>query len=203
VSDPRPYATLLAKGEDRRQRILAVASRLLARNGGRGTTLGQIAQEAGVTPAGLLHHFESKEQLLHAVLDARDADDEANADYQTGDILAELEKVPERFRRAPDLIGMFTVLLMENLDPGAPLHRRFHRRYWAAVDTVAEGIRRGQRAGRYRADLEPAIKAMEIVAFLNGIETSWLLDPSIPLTEVFREYTSSLARQLAPPSETR
>jgi AcrR family transcriptional regulator len=201
VSDQRPYATLLARGEDRRQRILAVAQRLLTRNGGRGTTLGQIAQEAGVTPAGLLHHFESKEQLLHAVLDARDADDEANAD-RSGDIVEELERVTERFRRAPHLIGMFTVLLMENLDPEAPLHRRFLRRYRAAVETVAEGIRRGQRAGRYRTDVDPVIKATEIVAFLNGIETSWLLDPSIPLTDVFREYTSSLAQQLLLPSDT-
>ena len=65
----RPYATLFAKGEDRRQRILAVAERLLARNGWRSTSLAQIAREAGVTPAGLLHHFESKEQLLNAVLE--------------------------------------------------------------------------------------------------------------------------------------
>ena len=203
MADQRPYATLLAKGEDRKQRILAVAQRLLARNGGRGTTLGQIAQEAGVTPAGLLHHFESKEQLLHAVLDARDADDDANADRE-GDILEELERVTERFRRSPGLIGIFTVLLSENLDPEAPLHVRFLNRYRAAVDTVAEGIRRGQRDGRYRTDLDPAVKAREIVAFLYGMETSWLLDPSIPLTEVFREYTGSLARQLAlnPPSST-
>jgi AcrR family transcriptional regulator len=196
VPDQRPYATLLAKGEDRRQRILAVAQRLLARNGSRGTTLGQIAQEAGVSPAGLLHHFDSKEQLLHAVLDARDADDLANADL-SGDIIEQLEKVAERFRRAPDLIGMFTVLLMENLDPEAPLHARFLRRYRDGVTIVAEGIRRGQRAGRYRTDVDPAVKAVEIVAFLYGMETSWLLDPSVPLTEVFREYTGSLARQLA------
>jgi AcrR family transcriptional regulator len=196
VPDQRPYATLLAKGEDRRQRILAVAQRLLARNGSRGTTLGQIAQEAGVSPAGLLHHFESKEQLLHAVLDDRDANDLANADL-SGDILQQLEKVTERFRRAPDLIGMFTVLLMENLDPEAPLHARFLRRYRDAVTIIAEGIRRGQRAGRYRTDVDPAVKAVEIVAFLYGMETSWLLDPSVPLTEVFREYTGSLARQLA------
>lgn len=199
MTDHRPYAALLAKGEDRRQRILAVAQRLLTRNGGRGTTLAQIAQEAGVTPAGLLHHFESKEQLLHAVLDARDLDDEANAD-RAGDIIEQLEKVTERFRRAPDLIGTFTVLLTENLDPDAPLHQRFLVRYRAAVDTVADGIRRGQRAGRYRADLDAAVKAVEIIAFLNGIETSWLLDPSIPLADVFREYTRSLATQLAPPS---
>ena len=201
MADQRPYATLLAKGEDRKQRILAVAQRLLARNGGRGTTLGQIAQEAGVTPAGLLHHFESKEQLLHAVLDARDADDDANADRE-GDILEQLERVTERFRRSPGLIGIFTVLLSENLDPEAPLHVRFLNRYRAAVDTVAEGIRRGQRDGRYRTDLDPAVKAREIVAFLYGMETSWLLDPSIPLDEVFREYTSSLARVLSLPSST-
>jgi AcrR family transcriptional regulator len=204
VADQRRYATLFAKGEDRRQRILAVAQRLVTRNGGRGTTLGQIAQEAGVTPAGLLHHFESKEQLLHAVLDARDADDLANADL-AGDIIEQLERVSERYQRSPDLIGMFTVLQTENLDPDAPLHHRFLRRYRDGVAIIADSIRRGQQAGRYRADLDPAVKAVEIMAFLHGMETSWLLDPSIPLIDVFREYTSSLARQLtlSPQSGTR
>lgn len=201
MADQRPYATLLAKGEGRRQRILAVAQRLLTRNGWRGTTLGQIAKEAGVTSAGLLHHFASKEQLLHAVLDARDAYDDAHAD-RSGDIIEQLEKVAERFRRAPDLAGTFTVLLAESLHPDAPLHERFLVRHRVAVETVAEAIRRGQRTGRYRTDLDPAVKAVEILAFLNGIETSWLLDPSIPLTEVFQEYTASLARQLAPATGT-
>ena len=196
MADQRRYATLFAKGEDRRQRILAVAQRLLTRNGGRGTTLSQIAQEAGVTTAGLLHHFESKEQLLHAVLDARDADDLAHVDI-TGDVVEQLERVTERFERSPGLIGLFTVLLTENLDPDAPLHDRFLGRYQDAVAIVAEVIRRGQNAGRYRTDLDPAVKAVEIIAFLYGMETSWLLDPSIPLTDVFRGYASTLARELA------
>jgi hypothetical protein len=131
------------------------------------------------------------------VLDARDEDDLLNANL-SGDILEQLEGVTERFRRAPSLIGMFTVLLMENLDPEAPLHGRFLRRYRDSVGIIAEGIRRGQRAGRYRTDVDPAVKAVEIVAFLYGMETSWLLDPSVPLTEVLREYTGSLARQLSP-----
>ncbi|WP_199542637.1 TetR/AcrR family transcriptional regulator [Prauserella sp. PE36] len=195
VSDQRPYATLLAKGEDRRQRILTIAQRLLVRQGWRNTTLGQIAREAGISPAGLLHHFESKEQLLHAVLEARDAYDDAHRDT-SGDIIDQIDGVAARFDKVPDLVGMFVVLLIENLDPEAPLHDRLLVRYRAAVDTVAEGIRRGQRAGRYRTDVDPAVKAVEIVAFLYGMETSWLLDPSISLTEVFKEYTRSLARQL-------
>lgn len=196
MAEQRRYATLFAKGEDRRQRILAVAQRLMTRNGGRGTTLSQIAQEAGVTTAGLLHHFESKEQLLHAVLDARDADDMAHVDM-SGDVVEQLERVIDRFARAPDLIGLFTVLLTENLNPDAPLHDRFLSRYQDALTIVAEGIRRGQRAGRYRTDLDPAVKAVEIIAFLYGMETSWLLDPSIPVTDVFRGYASTLARELA------
>jgi AcrR family transcriptional regulator len=196
VSSARPYATLLAKGEDRKQRILAVAERLLARNGWRNTSLAQIAKEAGVTPAGLLHHFESKEQLLNAVLDARDADDDAHADRSTGDLVTEIRRVAERFDRAPELIGTFTVLLVENILPDAPLHDRLLTRYRDAVDIVAQIIRRGQSTGRYRADVDAAAKAIEILAFVTGMETTWLLDPSIPLAEVFKAYAESLAHQL-------
>jgi AcrR family transcriptional regulator len=196
----RPYATLLAKGEDRRARILAVAERLLARNGWRNTSLALIAKEAGVTPAGLLHHFESKEQLLNAVLDARDADDEIHADYRSGDLVTELSRVPERFDRAPELIGTFTVLLVENIAPDAPLHDRLLQRYRDAVDIIIELIKRGQGDGQYRPDFDAASKAVEILAFINGMETLWLLDPSIPLTEVFKGYAESLGRDLSPRS---
>ena len=198
----RPYETLLAKGEDRRQRILGVAERLLARNGWRNTSLAQIAKEAGVTPAGLLHHFESKEQLLNAVLDARDEDDAIHADYESGDLVTELRRVPERFARAPELVGTFTVLLVENIAPDAPLHDRLHKRYRAAIDILTELIERGQRHGKYRPDCDAATKAVEILAFINGMETLWLLDPSIPLAEAFRGYAESLQGALAPRSST-
>lgn len=201
MPDARPYDTLLAKGEDRKQRILEVAQRLLSRNGWRNTTLAQIAGEAGVSPAGLLHHFESKEQLLHAVLDARDLDDDTHSD-RGGDLLGEIAQVADRFNRAPELVGTFTVLLVENIHPDAPLHDRLVARQRDATDIVATAIRRGQADGRYRADLDPVVKAVEILAFIHGMEMTWLLDPSIPLTEVFKEYAEALARDFCPPDKT-
>ncbi|WP_024804433.1 TetR/AcrR family transcriptional regulator [Nocardia sp. BMG51109] len=200
MTTPRPYASLLAKGEDRRQRILAVAQRMLTQNGWRSTTLAQIAREAGVSPAGLLHHFQSKDQLLHAVLDARDAADAEGADLG-GDLIVEIGKVAERIERSPDLVGTFVVMLVENLMPDAPLHDRLLDRWKIAVGIVADIIRRNQEIGRYRPDLDPDIRAIEIVAFINGMEISWLLDHSIPLSEVFTEYTRSLARDLCPDAE--
>jgi AcrR family transcriptional regulator len=201
VSDQRPYAALLAKGADRKLRIVAAAQRLLTRNGWRNTSLGQIARDAGISTAGLLHHFESKEQLLHAVLDARDMYDDVNADV-LGDVPEQVGRAAERFRRAPDLVGTFVILLIENLEPDAPLRERLLGRYRSAIDIVAEAIRQGQRAGRYRTDLDPRVKAVEIVAFIYGMETSWLFDPTIPLNDVFNEYSRSLAQQFAPPSST-
>ena len=197
MPDARRYDTLLAKGEDRKQRILAVAQRLLTRNGWRNTTLAQIAGEAGVTPAGLLHHYESKEQLLHAVLDARDLDDDSHSD-RAGDLLAQIAAVADRFHRAPELVGTFTVLLVENVLADAPLHNRMLARHRDAIDIVAGAIRRGQAHGSYRTDIDPAVKAVEILAFVHGMETIWLLDPSIPLTEVFKQYAETLARDFAP-----
>jgi AcrR family transcriptional regulator len=191
----RPYESLLAKGEDRRQHILEVALRMMATGGGRATTLGQVARAAGMSTAGLLHHFQSKEQLLHAALDARDARDEAMADLE-GDFEAQLHSVRTRFERPPGMVGMFIVLLCESLDPAAPLHERFLRRYRSGLASITKGIQRGQQAGRYRTDMDPGLKAREVLAVLYGMEATWLLDPAMPVAQVLDEYTRGLLEDL-------
>ena len=82
--------------------------------------------------------------------------------------------------------------------PDAPLHDRMHKRYSDAVDIVARIIERGQTDGTFRPDFDAATKAVEILAFITGMETLWLLDRSIPLTDVFKGYAESLGRELAP-----
>jgi AcrR family transcriptional regulator len=192
----QPYATQLAKGEDRRQLILDVALPILARNGVRATTLSAVAKEAGMSTAGLLHHFASKEQLVHAVLDTSESDDDAHADYG-GDTELQLTRIARRFARRPGLVGLFTVLLAENIDPDAPLHTRFLRRYQDTCAIIGSGIRHGQRAGRFRPDIDPRVKAKEVVAFLYGVELTWLLDPDVPVAGIFAEYARSLIGDLS------
>ena len=145
-----PYATLLAKGEDRRQRILAVAERLLARNGWRNTSLAQIAKEAGVTPAGLLHHFESKEQLLNAVLDARDADDDAHADYRPATWSPRLAGSPNASTARPNWSAPSPCCWWRTSRPTLRCTTGCVKRYRDAVDIVTAIIERGQESGRYR-----------------------------------------------------
>ena len=79
---------------DRRGEILAIAARLFARKGYRGTSMRDIGQEAGVLGGSLYHHIRSKDALfveLHnAALDAAEARIVAAA-HQAADPWARLE----------------------------------------------------------------------------------------------------------------
>jgi polyhydroxybutyrate depolymerase len=61
-----------ARGSDTRRAILEAAMALYARRGVKGTGLAAIGEAAGVTHAGVLHHFGSSRKLLLAVIDERD-----------------------------------------------------------------------------------------------------------------------------------
>lgn len=55
-------------GDDRRRQILDAAARAFPRSGFRGTTMEQIAAEAGIRPATIYWYFPSKEALIGAML---------------------------------------------------------------------------------------------------------------------------------------
>src|SRR5215469_9681941 len=54
---------------DTKQRILAIAAELFARQGYTGTTIADIARELGTTTAALYYHFPSKAAILGALID--------------------------------------------------------------------------------------------------------------------------------------
>jgi AcrR family transcriptional regulator len=54
---------------DRRDQLLAAATRAFARNGFEATNLEEIAREAGISKVLLYRHFDSKADLYRAVLD--------------------------------------------------------------------------------------------------------------------------------------
>ena len=61
-----------AKTAERRQQIVSAAVEVFSAAGYRKGSLRDVADKVGLSQAGLLHHYPSKEHLLEAVLTWRD-----------------------------------------------------------------------------------------------------------------------------------
>jgi AcrR family transcriptional regulator len=191
-----------APGEARRERILAAALLEFAENGYRGASLARIAERVELSQAGLLHHFKSKERLLVAVLDYRDALDVRKFDIGSAggiDALRGLALLVEHNSRVPGLVQLFSVISGEAVTPGHPGHEWARRRYRRLRAQVAAALRAGAERGEFRAGLDAEAHADRLIAMMDGLQTQWLIDPDqVDMAAVFRGYVDDLIALLRP-----
>ncbi|NRQ32838.1 TetR/AcrR family transcriptional regulator [Nonomuraea sp. NN258] len=170
------------KGERTRERILDSAMELFSRSGFNAVSLRDIAAHAGLTHAGLLHHFPGKESLLTQVLGRRDEVDlevmsGPEHDFSPEDLVPRVIDQVERNMRTPGLVSLYVKISGEATDPEHPAHEFFVRRY-----------RRLRKHGvRFLTELfahqtpplahDPDAVAQQLIALLDGLQTQWLLDP--------------------------
>jgi AcrR family transcriptional regulator len=170
---------------DGRQRILAAASKLFARDGYERTSVEAIAKEAGVSKGLAYHHFASKDALLVAIVVSR---------------LTELDGVVDALRAEPDARARLRLLvghLVADLE-----QRPDHHRFLIATFIGGDGARiaaacRAERPAQFAAlhdeearalaDLgypaDPAVLA-HFRATLQGMALLYLQTPgAFPLRE--------------------
>ena len=172
-----------ASGRLRRERIITAATELFARVGYRHATILELAEAAGISRTGLLHHFGSKEALLKAVLERRDAEDAARftgADTdETGlGALATLVELARHNAERPHLVALFAVLSAEASDPDHPAHEYFVDRYRGTVADIAASLTRAKASGLLARSVDPAGQARTLVALMDGLQVQWLLSPA-------------------------
>ncbi|TDW77870.1 TetR/AcrR family transcriptional regulator [Kribbella pratensis] len=194
-----------AKGLETRERIVDVAVRFIARNGARGTSLADIAAEAGVSQTGLLYHFRTKEALLNAVMDRHLVfteewlwGDGPDPGVKIVDIIARhMASWPSQHDdKVYSLLGMNTVVLGENVSPETELHPRLVEGYQTTIERVSATLRSAQQRGEMRGDINPQLKAMEIIAFCYGVEAAWLVDPTIPVADAAKQWAAQQTVQM-------
>jgi AcrR family transcriptional regulator len=191
------------RGDARKKRIIEVATAMLARNGSRGTTLGEIAAAAGVSQAGVVYHYGTKEELLHAVLDYRDQFEDTQL-WQLGPdpglgIFDIISGIVSRWDDHADIVGLLAVLLAENVADDGLLRPRLRRNYQLTVERIAGTLRNAQQRGEMRADADSRLTAIEILAFLSGLELAWLVSPDIPAAETASRWAANQVALLRMP----
>ena len=161
--------------EDRRAAILDSAIAVIGERGFHGFSIRDLALRCAMTDAGLLHHFGSKTDLLLAVLDHRDAQDERAiatlfdaAPRNRADVLRVLAAVVTRNAERPELVRLYAMLRVEALAVDHPAHA-----YFVTRDRLAR-----QRFAELLGPLSetPECLARQVLAAMDGLELQWLLE---------------------------
>lgn len=194
-----------AKGVAKRDEILASALDVIARNGYRRTSVRELADAVGLSQAGLLHYFSSKEELFQEILRKRDEVDAAHFDITLDDPqpmidpIEGLIKVVRHNTEVPGLVQLYAQISTEAGDPDHPAREFFVQRYEAFRAQFTEAIRAQQAAGTLASDLDPDLIANIILAVTDGLQTQWMLDPSIDMAENIDYLWRLIARGPATP----
>jgi TetR/AcrR family transcriptional regulator, cholesterol catabolism regulator len=157
---------------DRREQILAAAARLFAEYGFEATSVRQIADAVKMLPGSLYHHFDTKEDILHAILRAplqavaeRRTNDAADGDAEQRLIAT----VVSRFQDAVTNWEVNTILLNDS----AFFRRRPEFAYVLEMKSASFALQEsiildGMRAGLFRADIDVYMMIATIARMLSS-----------------------------------
>ncbi|MGH1523231.1 TetR/AcrR family transcriptional regulator [Leifsonia sp. L25] len=181
-----------AKGIAKREEILDRALEVFAAKGYRKASLREIAESVGLSQAGLLHHFSSKEELFAEVLRKRDEVDAAGGDLSTdwSDAFDGLVGVIRHNAQVPGLVQLYATISAEAADPDHPGHDYFVSRYRQIVGGLEQSICSEQEAGRVSAGVDARMLARLAVAVADGMQVQWMLDPSADMADAIEAFWS-------------
>ncbi|MEQ6897769.1 helix-turn-helix domain-containing protein [Microbacterium sp. KR10-403] len=179
-----------AKGVAKREEILTRALEVIAREGYHGASVKELAAAVGLSQAGLLHYFDSKEELFTEILRKRDEIDtsafggiDAVPD-DVDEVRAGYLHVIRHNSEVPGVVELFSRLSAEAADPQHPAHRFFLERNAALRTVFARVLLQAQEAGRITAAIDPDTLARIVQAVADGLQLQWMLEPDIDMAGI-------------------
>ncbi|WP_309064934.1 TetR/AcrR family transcriptional regulator [Microbacterium sp.] len=169
-----------AKGVAKREEILKVALEVVGELGCRSASNREIADRVGLSQAGLMHYFGSREELYMAVLRARDERDSETYWEPRKDFRGFLDVI-EHNMQVPGLVQLYVEFSAEASIGRHPAHEFFVERYAWVRGLAQESVRSAQESGEFGPHVDPALVADILIATADGLQQQWLLDRSIDM----------------------
>lgn len=178
-----------------RDGIVLAAVDLVARQGYAATSMAQVAEAAGISPSGLVHHFPTKKALLGAVLEHRDAvdsDPRPPIGETPWNMYEHLVRVGRANMDRTQVVRLYTTMVGEAVTPEHPAHPWMRRHYADVLHKLTAGMRMDIAAGHVREDAPVEHLAREMVALMDGLQVQWLLDPEVDMAAILAEHVAGL-----------
>lgn len=186
-----PYAKTAAV----RQRIVDACLEVFTESGYRATTMKTVAERAGISQRGLVHHFKDKEELLAAALRYRDEIEEAETGTWLGSPRALLTAVRSHLAniRRHSLLELHTVLSAEAVFPDHPAHEFYADRYSGFRFYLASSFDALREEGRLTSAARSETLAAMVIALMDGLQVQLLYTPdAVDVEEAFALFFESI-----------
>jgi AcrR family transcriptional regulator len=176
-----------AKGVAKREEILERALEVIAREGYRGASVKELAEAVGLSQAGLLHYFDSKEELFTEILRKRDELDMVHhgpvprVDADAIDLRRGYLDIVRHNSDVPGLVQLFSRLSVDAADPAHPAHKYFTERNENLRQVFAAAIAHRQAEGQMTDRVDPQTLARIFQAVADGMQIQWMLDPEVDM----------------------
>lgn len=177
-----------AKGVAKREEILERALGVVGRQGYRRASVKEIAEAVGLSQAGLLHYFDSKEELFTEILRKRDERDRADVTAPAGDAQAGFLAVIGHNADVPGLVELFSRMSVEAADPAHPAHAFFLARGQRLRSELVETLESLPHA----PSVDPETLARIVQAAADGLQLQWLLDDTVDMAGTMRALFDAL-----------
>ncbi len=189
-----------AKGVAKREEILERALEVIAREGYRGASVKELAEAVGLSQAGLLHYFDSKEELFTEILRKRDEIDAAGyGDFDAADGVppAALREgflgVIRHNAEVPGLVQLFARLSVDAADPHHAAHDFFVDRGRTLRGAFTTAITELQASGDVSDRIDPATLARVFQAVADGLQVQWMLEPDVDMAATVEALFTALS----------
>ncbi|WP_441958785.1 TetR/AcrR family transcriptional regulator [Mycolicibacterium houstonense] len=179
-----PAVGRYAKGEAKRAEIKVAALAVLERDGEAGASMRVIAKEVGISLAGLMHYFPTRDLLLTELQRDGDAKFEewyrnSDADVDPGEALA--QAMVDKASKPGSGTVYLSLAAAAAIDPSHPAAQYLRRRYERMRAIVADYVTRRQAAGTVPVHVDPEFAAAALISAADGIQIQWMSDSSIDM----------------------
>ena len=193
----------VSRSQVRKEQIVDAAVELFGQRGFRGTSVAAVAELVGVTDAGVLYHFKTKDELLIAVVDRLTEGhwDEMDMDLGLRGLTAirTLGLWGAWMAERREYQALLVVLSAEHLQDGSTVNEYLTKRYQGLVARLAKAFEQAVADGALRADVDAELEASLYIATLDGLRLQWfLLGDQVDLGESVRKYVDAMIERLSP-----
>lgn len=176
----------------RREDILRAATEIFGTRGYKSGSLTEIAEQVGMTHAGILHHFGSKNQLLLAVLDYRDEEDvkhlEGSHPPEGMELFRHLVDTAKLNSTRPGIVQTYAVLSADSVTDSHPAQDYFRVRFTGLRVMISRSLAQVCEPEKMPSAAALDTAASAIIGVMDGLQVQWLLDDinvDLPHTTAF------------------